>query len=88
VLGRPDVAAVVGVVALNRELYAFFFRQRALLFACACIPVHLLYYRYSGLCSFDVWISARLGGAATSRDRPVQGGESLAGQGRKTVSPQ
>jgi len=41
---QADVAAVFGVVALNRELYAFFFRQRVLLFACACIPLHLLYY--------------------------------------------
>jgi hypothetical protein len=30
----------------------------------------------------------RLGGAATGGDRPVQGGEGLAGQGRKTVGPQ
>jgi len=83
-----SAAALLGVVALNRELYAFFFRQRGLLFACACIPLHLLYYLYSGLSYFYVWISVRLGGAATGGDRPVQGGESLAGQGRKTVGPQ
>jgi len=83
-----SAAALLGVVALNRELYAFFFRRRGLLFACACIPLHLLYYLYSGLSYFYVWISVRLGGAATGGDRPVQGGESLAGQGRKTVGPQ
>lgn len=83
-----SAVALLAVIVLNRRLYAFFFRQRGLLFACACIPLHLLYYLYSGLSYFYVWISVRLGGAATGGDRPVQRGESLAGQGRKTVGPQ
>jgi len=44
-----SAAALLGVVFLNRDLYAFFFRKRGLLFALACIPLHLLYYLYSVL---------------------------------------
>ena len=41
--------ALAGVVFLNRKLYAFFGRQHGILFAAACVPLHLLYYLYSGL---------------------------------------
>jgi len=41
--------AIAKVVFLNRKLYAFFGRQHGTLFAVACIPLHLLYYLYSGL---------------------------------------
>ena len=41
--------AIAGVVVLNRKLYAFFWLQRGILFATACIPLHLFYFFYSGL---------------------------------------
>jgi GT2 family glycosyltransferase len=41
--------ALVGVVALNHELYRFFARQRGPGFAIACMPLHFLYYLYSTL---------------------------------------
>jgi glycosyltransferase involved in cell wall biosynthesis len=44
-----SVLAIAGVVFLNRRLYAFFARQRGILFAAVCVPLHLLYYLYSGL---------------------------------------
>jgi glycosyltransferase involved in cell wall biosynthesis len=44
-----SAASILGVVALNRSLYAFFFRRRGVLFAAGCIALHLLYYLYSGL---------------------------------------
>jgi len=87
VLGQPDVAAVFGVMALNRELYAFFFRQRGLLFACACIPLHLLYYLYSGLSYFYVWIRWKLCGAGMGRSSPVKEGEGVAAQTWKGSAP-
>ena len=49
-------AALLGVVILNRDLYAFFFRRRGLLFASICIPLHLLYYLCSVLSYLYVWI--------------------------------
>jgi hypothetical protein len=58
-------AALLGVLALNRHLYAFFFRQRGLLFAATAIPLHLLYYVYGGLTYFYVWCDVRLRSAAT-----------------------
>jgi glycosyltransferase involved in cell wall biosynthesis len=62
-------AAFLGVVALNRRLFAFFFRQRGLRFAIACIPLHLLYFLYSGLTYLFVWIDFRLRGVAARLPR-------------------
>lgn len=57
-----SATALLGVVVLNQELYAFFFRQRGLLFAVACVPLHLLYYLYTGLSYLFVWIDMQLSG--------------------------
>lgn len=51
------VGALGGVLVLNRELYSFFVQQRGCLFAAVCIPLHCLYYLYSGLSYLYVWIS-------------------------------
>jgi GT2 family glycosyltransferase len=58
-----SAAAIAGVILLNRELYSFFFRQRGLLFAIACIPLHLLYYLYGGLSYCFAWLDFHLRGA-------------------------
>jgi glycosyltransferase involved in cell wall biosynthesis len=55
-----SVAALLGVVILNRKLYAFFFRQRGLAFSAACVLLHLLYYLYSGLGYFYVWTESQI----------------------------
>jgi len=44
-----SAAALFSVLVLNRQMYLFFFRQRGLPFALACIPLHTTYYLYSGL---------------------------------------
>lgn len=49
-------AALLGVVVFNRDLYGFFYRRGGALFTAACIPLHLLYYLYSGLTC--VWVGA------------------------------
>jgi len=56
------LAAVVlmGVIALNRDLYKFFWKQRGLFFAAACVPLHLLYYLYSTMSFLYVWIGFQL----------------------------
>jgi len=43
------LTALVTVVVLNRDLFAFLRRQRGVAFAIACIPLHLLYFLYSML---------------------------------------
>jgi glycosyltransferase involved in cell wall biosynthesis len=40
------------LVALNRHIYRFFWKQRGTAFTMAAVPIHWLYYFYSGL----VWI--------------------------------
>lgn len=66
---RPELlagaaAALAGVVVLNRDLFAFLARERGVRFAAACVPLHLLYYLYSGLSYLGVWIDWRLRGPA------------------------
>jgi hypothetical protein len=51
---------LLGVVALNRDLFAFLGRQRGCLFALRCIPLHLLYYLYSGVSYVYVCVEAKL----------------------------
>ena len=71
-----SLAALLAVVVLNRHLYVFFFRQRGLLFAGACILLHLLYYLYSGISYLYVWAGFRLKGPASDRPKPIRRSES------------
>jgi hypothetical protein len=57
------------VIVLNRDLYAFFFRQRGLFFTTACIPLHLLYYLYSGVTFLYVWLDFQVRGAVAPRPK-------------------
>jgi glycosyltransferase involved in cell wall biosynthesis len=60
-------AALLGVIILNRNLYLFFFRQRGVLFVGGCVPLHLLYYLYSGVTYTYVWTENQLRKRATIR---------------------
>jgi hypothetical protein len=51
---RPEclvlsIASLAAVFCVNRKLYGFFWHTRGLMFAVGCLPLHLLYYFYSGL---------------------------------------
>ena len=43
-----SAAGLLTVLAINWRIYLFFYRQRGMLFALACFPLHLSYYIYSG----------------------------------------
>jgi glycosyltransferase involved in cell wall biosynthesis len=72
-----SAAAFLGVIALNRKLYAFFLRKHGIVFAAACIPLHLLYYLYSGISYLYVWAEYRFRSLTkikqplTAKARPV-----------------
>jgi glycosyltransferase involved in cell wall biosynthesis len=68
-----SVAALFGVGVLNRKLYLVFFRQGGIFFTAACIPLHLLYYLYSGLSYFYVWTEFQLRRIALVR--PISGAQ-------------
>ena len=55
------VAAVAAVIALNRGLFALFARRFGIAFAAACVPLHMLYYLYSGLAYALVRMERRSG---------------------------
>ncbi len=58
---RPFAAvallALAGMVALNRRLYEFFYRERGLFFAFACVPLHVLYFLCSGAGFLYGWLT-------------------------------
>lgn len=64
--GVPTLALLLliflfmAVVVLNRRLYTFFFRLRGPGFLLACIPLHLLYYIYSGLSFVFSWVTLKV----------------------------
>jgi len=62
-----SAAALLGVVALNRKLYRFFYRSRGARFAAACIALQVLYYLYSGLSYLYAWVEFQLRGRTAMR---------------------
>lgn len=64
--------ALVVTISLNWRLYRFFARQGGVVFAAACVPLHLLYYLYSVLAYVFVWADTHLGTWRT-RSLPVRG---------------
>jgi GT2 family glycosyltransferase len=61
------LAALAILLVWNRELYLFFFQRGGPWFALACIPLHLLYYVYSGLSYLYAWLAHRFGGHSSAR---------------------
>ena len=70
-----SASALLAVIVLNRKLYLTFFRQRGVFFTVACIPLHLLYYLYSGLSYVYAWTEFQL--KRVGRTRRTQLGNSL-----------
>ena len=72
---RPESLVVVGVallgiILLNRGLYALFLRHGGPLFAAAGVLLHLVYFAYSGFSYLYAWAEFRLRG--TVRPAPRQ----------------
>ena len=71
---RPELAALtLAALAIfliwNRKLYLFFFRQGGLWFTLICIPLHFLYFVYSGLGYLYAWLEHRFGAQPAARHR-------------------
>ncbi len=50
---------VASLLFLNRKLYAFFAKKRGMVFMVRAIPIHLLYYLYSGVSFVFCWVIHR-----------------------------
>jgi glycosyltransferase involved in cell wall biosynthesis len=75
-VARPEwlvlsAAALLGVIAINRKLYRFFYRRNGVCFAAACVALHVLYYCYSGLSYLYAWIEFHL--RRKTAMRPIAG---------------
>jgi GT2 family glycosyltransferase len=66
------LAALLVVLVLNRQLYAFFVRERGIFFTLAAIPLHLLYFACSGLAYAGVQCEYRLRSVAAPRVIPKE----------------
>ncbi len=65
------LAALLAIVLLNHQVYRFFRRQRGGAFALAVIPLHVLYYGYSGL-AFAAGSLAHLAARGERGPRPAR----------------
>ena len=54
--GLLSLILLTGILLLNRKFYSFFFHKRGLLFTLKVIPLHFLYYLYSGATFVFCWI--------------------------------
>jgi glycosyltransferase involved in cell wall biosynthesis len=63
------VAALAGVVVINRDLYRLFFRSGGLPLTVIGIALHILYFVYSSLSYFFVWLEHRFLGHALRAGR-------------------
>jgi cellulose synthase/poly-beta-1,6-N-acetylglucosamine synthase-like glycosyltransferase len=48
-LGIVAAACLAAIVGLNRDFYAFLARRKGIVFAAACLPLHLVYFACCGL---------------------------------------
>lgn len=46
----PSMALLVAILAIHEDFYRFYRRTRGLCFAMGVVPMHLLFFLYSGLC--------------------------------------
>ncbi len=53
--GGVVLCLVVGILYLNRNLYAFFAKKRGAVFMVRAIPLHIFYYLYSGVTFVSCW---------------------------------
>ena len=61
---------LLGILALNAGLFCFFARQRGLLFAAGCVPLHLTYFLYSGVSYLCVVAAGVVGRRLTDWNGP------------------
>ncbi|HWP92363.1 MAG TPA: glycosyltransferase family 2 protein [Thermodesulfobacteriota bacterium] len=54
-----SLALIATLLILNRKVYGFFYRERGLKFTVTAIPLHFLYYFYSGTSFAACWLLHR-----------------------------
>jgi len=59
-LGPVSVILFFNVLILNRRLYGFYARKKGVWFMMRVIPLHILYYIYSGISFAICWIMYRI----------------------------
>ena len=69
--GLGVLLAIAGVVALNADLYAFFFRHGGARFALLAAALHVAYLLYSSLVFGCLWVSEQLRGRLRRPRKPT-----------------
>ncbi len=79
-------ACLVGIVLLNLDFYRFFVRVRGVWFAARVLPMHILYYFYSGATFATLSLLHRLGagGGRAGRRDAFAAGIVASGESKRT----
>ncbi len=88
-LGLTAAAGIAAIVAINREFFAFLKRRRGWRFACAGLPLHLVYYCCCGLSvviAMAYWQLSRIRTAPARPDRAAVPPPHLASERRPAPS--
>jgi len=63
--------ALAAVLIINRRWLGFLRRECGVAFALMCVPLHLVYFLYSGLSFGYVWLALHVGSAPSPRGTPI-----------------
>ena len=88
--GLTAAAALAAIVGLNRSFFAFLARRKGWLFACAAVPLQLVYYVCCGLSVVIAeahWRLGRLRGLPAQRDRAAVPTPHLATERERRPAP-
>jgi GT2 family glycosyltransferase len=65
------ILLLVQLLPLDGRFYGFLFRRRGLVFVMRAVPVHMLYYLYSGTTFAACWVWHQISRAPSSRPKPL-----------------
>jgi glycosyltransferase involved in cell wall biosynthesis len=65
------ILLLIQVLPLDGAFYGFLLRRRGVLFVLRAVPVHMLYYLYSGTTFAACWVWHQVSRAAFSRPKPL-----------------
>ncbi len=69
--GVATILLLIQLLPLDGPFYGFLLRRRGLLFVMRAVPVHMLYYLYSGITFVVCWVWHQIGRAAFFRPKPL-----------------
>jgi hypothetical protein len=79
-------ALLASTVLVNLPLFRFFLRVRGFPFAVATVPLHMVYFAYSGASFAAVWVSLRFGTTVRDGNSPQRSRRTRSGWQHATLT--